>query len=101
MRRVTAPQIEESDEEPDADEDTDWIKACARHMPSAKLTKIREILTEWLAQDSPGKIVIFTQFLDFVQILATMCQAENWPYVLVSRKVLEYAQDSIWLIFYS
>ncbi|KAI3000681.1 hypothetical protein CBS147346_6871 [Aspergillus niger] len=57
MRRVTAPQIEESDEEPDADEDTDWIKACARHMPSAKLTKIREILTEWLAQDSPGKIL--------------------------------------------
>ncbi|KAI2894614.1 hypothetical protein CBS76997_10591 [Aspergillus niger] len=87
MRRVTAPQIEESDEEPDADEDTDWIKACARHMPSAKLTKIREILTEWLAQDSPGKIVIFTQFLDFVQILATMCQAENWPYVLLTGKL--------------
>ncbi|GKZ21238.1 hypothetical protein AbraIFM66951_011629 [Aspergillus brasiliensis] len=57
MRRITAPQSEETDEEPDADEDTDWIKACAQHMPSAKLTKIREILTEWLAQESPGKIL--------------------------------------------
>ncbi|OJJ77117.1 hypothetical protein ASPBRDRAFT_112628 [Aspergillus brasiliensis CBS 101740] len=87
MRRITAPQSEESDEEPDADEDTDWIKACAQHMPSAKLTKIREILTEWLAQESPGKIVIFTQFLDFVRILATMCQAEGWPYVLLTGKL--------------
>lgn len=85
MGRFTTPLSEEMDEEPDADEDTDWIEACARNMPSAKLTKIREVLTEWLAQESPGKIVIFTQFLDFVKILSTMCEAEGWPFVLVSK----------------
>lgn len=85
IRQITAPRADETDEEPDADEDTDWIRACAQHMPSAKLTKIREILTEWLAQESSGKIVIFTQFLDFVEILSTMCEAEGWPFVLVSK----------------
>ncbi|PYH38842.1 putative SNF2 family helicase [Aspergillus neoniger CBS 115656] len=87
MGRFTTPLSEEMDEEPDADEDTDWIEACARNMPSAKLTKIREVLTEWLAQESPGKIVIFTQFLDFVKILSTMCEAEGWPFVLLTGKL--------------
>ncbi|GLA58369.1 hypothetical protein AtubIFM54640_007515 [Aspergillus tubingensis] len=87
IRQITAPRADETDEEPDADEDTDWIRACAQHMPSAKLTKIREILTEWLAQESSGKIVIFTQFLDFVEILSTMCEAEGWPFVLLTGKL--------------
>lgn len=89
IRQITAPQADETDEEPDADEDTDWIGACAQHMPSAKLTKIREILTEWLSQESSDKIVIFTQFLDFVEILSTMCKAEGWPFVLVSKQDLK------------
>ncbi|PYH72881.1 putative SNF2 family helicase [Aspergillus vadensis CBS 113365] len=87
IRQITAPQADETDEEPDADEDTDWIRACAQHMPSAKLTKIREVLTEWLTQESSGKIVIFTQFLDFVEILSTMCEAEGWPFVLLTGKL--------------
>ncbi|PWY77663.1 SNF2 family helicase [Aspergillus eucalypticola CBS 122712] len=87
IHQITAPQADETDEESDADENTDWIEACAQHMPSAKLTKIREILTEWLAQESSGKVVIFTQFLDFVEILSTMCEAEGWPFVLLTGKL--------------
>ncbi|OJZ84527.1 hypothetical protein ASPFODRAFT_720787 [Aspergillus luchuensis CBS 106.47] len=96
IRQITAPQADETDEEPDADEDTDWIGACAQHMPSAKLTKIREILTEWFTQESSDKIVIFTQFLDFVEILSTMCKAEGWPFVLLTGKLgLSVREDNM------
>ncbi|RAL13018.1 putative SNF2 family helicase, partial [Aspergillus homomorphus CBS 101889] len=69
---------EESSDVPGADEETDWIQACAGLMPSAKLTKIREIVAEWLAESPTTKIVIFTQFLDFVRIVDFMCQKEGW-----------------------
>ncbi|PYI08997.1 SNF2 family helicase [Aspergillus sclerotiicarbonarius CBS 121057] len=98
MRRITAGQIE-SDEESDADEDTDWIKACAQHMPSAKLTKIREILAGWLAEDSSSKVVIFTQFLDFVRILITMCTTEGWPFACLTGKQRLAAREENMRVF--
>lgn len=70
---------EEPPTEPDADEQTDWIEACASQMPSAKLTKIRDLVVKWLAESPRNKIVIFTQFLDFIRILGKMCQREKWP----------------------
>ncbi|RAK99458.1 putative SNF2 family helicase [Aspergillus ibericus CBS 121593] len=98
MRRITWGQTE-SDEESDVDEETDWIKACAQHMPSAKLTKIRDILATWLAEDSSSKVVIFTQFLDFVRILVTMCKTEGWPSACLTGKQRLAAREENMRVF--
>ncbi|RAH43967.1 putative SNF2 family helicase [Aspergillus brunneoviolaceus CBS 621.78] len=78
---------EEPPTEPDADEKTDWIEACASQMPSAKLTKIRDLVAKWLAESPRNKIVIFTQFLDFIRILGKMCQREKWPATSLTGKM--------------
>ncbi|PYI36731.1 hypothetical protein BP00DRAFT_385567 [Aspergillus indologenus CBS 114.80] len=78
---------EELPTEPDADEQTDWIEACASQMPSAKLTKIRDLVAKWLAESPRNKIVIFTQFLDFIRILGKMCQREKWPATSLTGKM--------------
>ncbi|PYI15018.1 hypothetical protein BO99DRAFT_393537 [Aspergillus violaceofuscus CBS 115571] len=78
---------EELPTEPDADEQTDWIEACASQMPSAKLIKIRDLVAKWLAESPKNKIVIFTQFLDFIRILGKMCQREKWPATSLTGKM--------------
>lgn len=69
---------------PDEDVDqTDWIQAAAQDMPGAKLSKAKEIIANWLEVDKQAKVVVFTQFLDFVHILGAMCQKEGWGYACV------------------
>lgn len=76
-RRKTADKHE-------ADEDGDWIAVAGQHMPSAKLTKVRDIIASWIAQDPKVKIVVFSQWLGFVDILAAMCEKEKWHHTFVS-----------------
>jgi SNF2 family DNA or RNA helicase len=67
----------------DDDDKTDWIKTAAGDMPGAKLTKTREIITNWLEENNQTKMVVFTQFLDFVQILGATCRKQGWGYTYV------------------
>lgn len=69
--------------EDDDDDATDWIKCAGRDMPGAKLTIVRRMLGNWIAKDREVKVVIFTQFLDFVDILIAMCSKENWGFTCV------------------
>ncbi|EAW12934.1 putative SNF2 family helicase [Aspergillus clavatus NRRL 1] len=62
----------------DKDQDTDWISACGGEMPSAKLTKIRELIQNWIEENPEVKVVIFTLSLDFVRIATMMCEREGW-----------------------
>ncbi|RAH69183.1 putative SNF2 family helicase [Aspergillus aculeatinus CBS 121060] len=71
----------------DADEETDWIQACAGQMPSAKLTKLRELIAQWLAESPKNKVVVFTQFLDFVRIMHIMCQTQGWSAACLTGKM--------------
>ncbi|KAL4802655.1 SNF2 family N-terminal domain-containing protein [Aspergillus unguis] len=65
----------------DAKEDeNDWIEACGARMPSAKLTAIREIVKKWKRRNEDTKVVIFSQFTDFIKILAAMSEEEGWGY---------------------
>ncbi|KAL5338555.1 SNF2 family N-terminal domain-containing protein [Aspergillus crustosus] len=66
--------------EAEQDEDRDWILACGAKMPSAKLNKIRNIIKDWKKKKGVTKIVLFSQFTDFVRILASMCEDEKWKY---------------------
>ncbi|PWY79259.1 hypothetical protein BO70DRAFT_338462 [Aspergillus heteromorphus CBS 117.55] len=84
---------DEEDDKPDADEETDWIPVCAEHMPSAKLTKTCEIISEWLAGDPSVKVVVFTQFLDCVRILSIMYQAQGWECRCLTGKMRMAARE--------
>lgn len=81
--RLGARQNDNADLD-DEDREPDWIPACAAHMPSAKLTKIRELIAKWIAENPMVKIVVFTQFLDFVRILGIMCETQGWKHAKVS-----------------
>lgn len=84
LRKIVTPRTEESDEPQGEDEDTDWIMASNGDMPGAKLSKILEIIRGWIENNPGVKIVVFTQFLDFVQILVASLRRENIPSVCVS-----------------
>lgn len=53
-------------------------------MPGAKLNEIRKIIKDWKRSNKDTKVVIFSQFTDFIRILADMCQEERWGFRCVS-----------------
>ncbi|PLB49011.1 hypothetical protein P170DRAFT_407934 [Aspergillus steynii IBT 23096] len=81
------PRADGNTELDDQDEEPDWIPICAKEMPSAKLTKIRELILGWIAENPKVKIVVFTQFIDFVRILAIMCYTQGWPHAELTGKM--------------
>ncbi|KAK2796244.1 hypothetical protein FQN50_009634 [Emmonsiellopsis sp. PD_5] len=65
----------------------DWVEEAGETMPGAKLTAITSCVKAWFRKCSGTKIVIFTQFLEMVDILAWMCDREGWKYVMYTGKV--------------
>lgn len=65
-------------------EDEDWIPVIGAKTPAAKLTKIREMMADWIQRDESVKIVLFTQFLDTIRLLKSMCGLSGWGYTWVS-----------------
>lgn len=83
----TSTAANDANIEIDEDEETDWIaSAAAADMPGAKLEKVREVITDWFASSQETKVVVFTQFLDFVRILGAMCKKEKWGYQCVCSR---------------
>lgn len=78
----------ESDKHEDEDNEKDWVQACGCKMPSAKLSKITQIVSGWMQEDSKVKVVIFTQFLRFIDILAGICREKKWRFARVSYRSL-------------
>ncbi|KAJ5091919.1 hypothetical protein NUU61_006789 [Penicillium alfredii] len=68
-------------------EKLDWAKIIGSQMPSAKLCKVRELIQGWIQQDKEVKIVIFTQWLGAITILADLCEKQKWPYTMLSGKM--------------
>ncbi|KAL5355984.1 P-loop containing nucleoside triphosphate hydrolase protein [Aspergillus floccosus] len=66
------------DDSEDTEMEVDWISECGCTMPSAKLSKITEIVSGWIHTDRHVKVVLFTQFLGFTRILEEMCQKQGW-----------------------
>ncbi|KAL4907564.1 SNF2 family N-terminal domain-containing protein [Aspergillus multicolor] len=67
-------------EDDNREEHEDWIRACGARMPSAKLARIKSIIQRWKRGNKSTKVVIFTQFKNFIRILAEMCEEEHWGY---------------------
>lgn len=65
----------------------DWIPTIGQMTPSAKFTKVREILMKWIEEDKKNKILIFTQFLDTVRLLKSICEQNGWRSTTVSIEI--------------
>jgi hypothetical protein len=72
------------DEQQNEDEEIDWILASQGEMPGAKVAKVRELVANWIREDPDAKVVVFTQFLDFVRIFSSICTKEGWEHCRVS-----------------
>ncbi|KAE8147933.1 SNF2 family N-terminal domain-containing protein [Aspergillus avenaceus] len=68
----------DDEDQPDDDEEIDWVAVGGGYMPSAKMTKIQETIQEWMKENKDVKVVIFTQFLNFVRLLSIMCHKQKW-----------------------
>ncbi|PGG96889.1 hypothetical protein AJ79_09413 [Helicocarpus griseus UAMH5409] len=62
-----------------------WVQKPGKEMPGAKLTAIRSCLKSWLTKPNGTKVVVFTQFLEMVEILF-MCDEEGWEHVTHTGK---------------
>ncbi|KAE8354396.1 SNF2 family N-terminal domain-containing protein [Aspergillus coremiiformis] len=78
---------ENENEGPDEDEETDWISVSGGRMPSAKMKKVQEIIKGWIDKNPDVKVVIFTQFLDFVRLLKFMCENQKWGATSLTGKM--------------
>ncbi|RHZ74032.1 hypothetical protein CDV55_109135 [Aspergillus turcosus] len=81
------------EEQQNEDEDLDWIVASQGEMPGAKVAKVRELVANWLREDPEAKIVVFTQFLDFVRIFSFICLKEGWKHCRLTGKMSMGARD--------
>ncbi|KAJ5690017.1 hypothetical protein N7462_004409 [Penicillium macrosclerotiorum] len=77
----------------DTDFKKDWIPIIGDITPGAKLEAVREMIRTWIQEDDKVKIVLFTQFLDTIQLLALMCSTERWGYMIISGKMSLSARD--------
>ncbi|KAF7158292.1 hypothetical protein CNMCM5623_003061 [Aspergillus felis] len=81
------------DEQQNEDEELDWIAATQGGMPGAKVDKVRELVANWIQEDPDAKIVVFTQFLDFVRIFSFICTKEGWTHCRLTGKMSIGARD--------
>ncbi|EAW17706.1 putative helicase [Aspergillus fischeri NRRL 181] len=82
------------DEQQNEDEELDWISAAQGGMPGAKVDKVRELVANWVREDPDAKVVVFTQFLDFVRIFSSICTKEGWAHCRLTGKMSIGARDS-------
>ncbi|KMK59715.1 SNF2 family helicase [Aspergillus fumigatus Z5] len=68
------------DKQQNEDEELDWISAAQGGMPGAKVDKVRGLVANWVREDPDAKVVVFTQFLDFVRIFSSICAKEGWAH---------------------
>lgn len=68
--------------------DIDWVDAAGHIMKGGKLKAVRYCVCEWFSKSRDVKVVLFTQFLGMVKILAAMCESEGWGFTTVRTIIL-------------
>ncbi|KAK5748859.1 hypothetical protein LTS12_021097 [Elasticomyces elasticus] len=76
----------------DSDMD-DWIGLKGEILPSAKTQATKAQVMNWLEEDSEAKIIIFTQFLPTIRILAKVCKTEGWSFSKYSGEMSHEARE--------
>ena len=59
-----------------------WIAKDGSMLPSAKTQAFKAQVLNWLEENPKIKIIVYTQFLSMMRILARICQLERWPHLL-------------------
>ncbi|KAK3619865.1 hypothetical protein LTR56_023759 [Elasticomyces elasticus] len=76
----------------DSDMD-DWIGLKGEILPSAKTQATKAQVMNWLEEDPDAKIIIFTQFLPTIRILAKVCKTEGWSFSKYSGEMSHEARE--------
>lgn len=71
----------------------DWIDMYNQVLPSAKTIAIKAQIINWIKENPSVKIIVYTQFLSMIRILAKICIIENWGYVKYSGKMSIDSRD--------
>lgn len=59
----------------------DWITSIPGEvLPSTKTQAVKAQVLNFIDEDAKAKIIIYTQFLPMIRILAKICQTENWGF---------------------
>lgn len=64
----------------DKPEPENWIQMRGQILPSAKTIALKARVLAWIEEDPSAKIIIFSQFLSMLQILAKVCRTEGWKF---------------------
>ena len=70
-----------------------WINMSGEVLPSAKTMAVKAQILEWLQSDRKVKIIVYTQFLPMVKILAKVCDTEDWGYCTYTGIMSHDARD--------
>lgn len=59
----------------------DWIGLKGEVLPSTKTIAVKAQILSWIRENPRVKIIVYTQFIPIVRILAKICQTERWGHV--------------------
>ena len=58
-----------------------WIDTNGNMLPSAKTQAFKAQVLNWFEENPSVKIIVYTQFVTMIEILAKVCEIEGWSYV--------------------
>lgn len=85
-----------------------WIDKDGLMLPSGKTQAFKAQVLNWLSEDPKIKIIVYTQFVSMMKILARVCTIEKWPFLLYhgalspaarNHQVRRFAQEPISILF--
>ncbi|KAF1939035.1 hypothetical protein EJ02DRAFT_353105 [Clathrospora elynae] len=72
----------------------DWLNSMGDDvLPSAKTIAVKSQIMNWLKENPQVKIIVYTQFLAMIRILARICQKEGWKTEEYHGKMSLFARD--------
>ncbi|KAK4895443.1 hypothetical protein LTR27_006507 [Elasticomyces elasticus] len=75
------------------DSEVDWLSLKGEVLPSAKTQATKAQVLNWMEEDPGVRIIIFTQFLPTIEILAKVCKTEGWSFSKYSGKMSQEARE--------
>ncbi|KAI4704056.1 hypothetical protein J4E81_001120 [Alternaria sp. BMP 2799] len=72
----------------------DWLSLAGEDvLPSAKTIAVKSQIMNWLAENKHVKIIVYTQFLAMIRILAAVFRKEDWKFAEYHGKMSLGARD--------
>ncbi|KAF2217010.1 hypothetical protein CERZMDRAFT_32249 [Cercospora zeae-maydis SCOH1-5] len=75
-------------------DENDWIGLKGDILPSTKTIACKAQILEWLDKDPRCKIIVYTQFMPIIRIMAKVCLQEQWNYVVYQGSMSQDSRDT-------